>query len=155
MSVEIKKTNKYSKFKRQTGNRELSQSNLISLEKKVIEKNMLCYNPILVNSDYEVIDGQHRLEVAKRNGFEISFIVVPHLGLKETMGINTTGSKWTNVDFLKSYVDQEVPQYLVFKDFMDDYNFLSLSQCLFLLTGKTECKPFKEGNLLIKNQILQ
>lgn len=71
---QVQKTNDYLKFKILKGNRPLDRYHLRKLKESIEANNHLNLHPIIVNQDYEVIDGQHRLEAAKMLGVDIFFI---------------------------------------------------------------------------------
>ena len=148
-SVRIMKTKDYLMFKKQTGNRVLDNPNLKDLRAKIENNNLLDYHPIIVSHDMEVIDGQHRLEVASEEGLEISYIVIPNMNkLEVTRSINTTGKKWTLQNFLDSYASSNHPKYVFFKELMEKNKALTISKVLFMLTnGKCEASEFREGKL--------
>jgi hypothetical protein len=71
---QIQKTMDYSIFNKMEGNRHLDRFHLKKLTAAIKEDNQLEVHPIIVNKDFCVIDGQHRLEAAKALGYEIFFI---------------------------------------------------------------------------------
>src|SRR5690348_12851099 len=71
---QIQKTNDYQIFKKMDGNRNLDRFHLRKLSSSIQKDNQLSVHPIIVNKDFYVIDGQHRLEVAKSLGLEIFYV---------------------------------------------------------------------------------
>lgn len=71
---EIAKTTEYEIFKKMDGNRHLDRYHLKKLRSAIEQDNQLNVHPIIVNKDFYVIDGQHRLEVAKQLNCEIFYI---------------------------------------------------------------------------------
>ena len=71
---QIQKTTDYQIFKRMDGNRNLDRFHLKKLSSAIERDNQLNVHPIIVNKDFYIIDGQHRLEVAKSLGIEIFYI---------------------------------------------------------------------------------
>ena len=146
-------TNDYSIFKTQQGNRDLLCSDIKRVEKKILENNLLCYHPILVSKDYFVIDGQHRLEVAKRNNLDIYFIIMDSDScLKTTQSINTTGKPWTVKDFLKCYVSLGVESYIEFNNILNKFKFLTISQLIDIAAirnNKSKSENFKDGTMVL------
>ena len=126
--IVIKTTRLYDIFNVQKGNRPVLDSDVKKVEDKILSENLLAYHPILVGPDMEVIDGQHRLEVARRAGLEISFIMMDKVrGLKTTQVVNTTGKPWRSMDFLNSYCELKNENYIRFKEVLEEYDFLSIS----------------------------
>jgi len=151
-SVKILQTSDYDQFKTQDGNRPLLKNDLIKIEKKILDNNLLRYHPILVSKEFEIIDGQHRLEVARRNSLTISFIVMTEdSSLRTTQSVNTTGKPWTVRDFLNSYIALNQQEYIKFNEYLERYKFLTVGQLIDLgsvrraSAQKTEC--FRDGDL--------
>ncbi len=71
---QIEKTKDYSIFKFLKGNRPLNRAHLKKLKASIEKNNHLNLHPIVVNQNYEIIDGQHRLECAKQLNVHIFFI---------------------------------------------------------------------------------
>jgi hypothetical protein len=70
----VEKTKDYSIFKYLLGNRPINKAHLKKLKSSIEKNNHLNLHPIVVNQNYEIIDGQHRLECAKELGIDIFFI---------------------------------------------------------------------------------
>lgn len=60
-------TDKYSIFRRLSGNRDVKEARVKKIMRS-IEKVGYIPNPIIVNENMEVVDGQGRLEAVKRLG---------------------------------------------------------------------------------------
>lgn len=71
---QIQRTSNYSIFKKMEGNRHLDKNHLKKLTETIRRDNQLNVHPIIINRDFFVIDGQHRLEAAKSLGLEIFYI---------------------------------------------------------------------------------
>lgn len=69
-------------------------------------------SPIIVNEYMVVIDGQHRLEHAKKAGVPIEYIVKPGLTEHDIVRMNTTQRPWSLLNFIESYANQGSEQYV-------------------------------------------
>src|ERR1700742_2697053 len=69
----IKSTNDYTIFKKSPSNRDIEDPHVRSIMASISIKDMLHLRPILVNSNMEVLDGQHRLEAARRLNAKIYY----------------------------------------------------------------------------------
>lgn len=132
--MQIAKTTEYKIFKKIATNRELDKFHLFNLTKAIIKKNLLAENPIIVNSKMEVIDGQHRLEVAKNNNLEVYYIVSDQVMEEDIRLLNTVNRNWHLTDYLDSYIKQQKPGYLYLKDYTEKTG-LSLSNAMLILGG--------------------
>lgn len=129
----IYESNDYNKFKFILGNRGLDPRNLMVIENS-IKKNGYILNPIKVNKNFEVIDGQHRLYVLKKLNLPVHYFIDENAILRDVQTHNTS-VKWTRKDFLKSYVDLKQPEYIKFNEFWAKYKDIGFSNCLKLATG--------------------
>lgn len=154
--VEILTTKDLNIFKFQTGNRKLNTSNIKDLKSKIKNKNLLKYHPLIITEDFQIIDGQHRLQVAKDEGLEVSFIIVPdENSIETTRVINTAGRKWTMDDFLESYAESGNEQYVWMKNMKKTYSMFSTPKMLYMATnGKCKPKDFKEGNFTCADKFM-
>jgi len=156
--IKIMVTRDHSIFKSQKGNRAVCQKDVDKIEAKILADNLLRFHPILVNDYLEVIDGQHRLEVAKKHGLFISYIVMDNKAdLSTTQKINTTTKLWRVKDFLQSYVSLNYKEYVYFQSIMNEFKFLTISQLIDISSiGRSKegskTTAFKEGNMSIPNK---
>lgn len=75
-------TDDLTKFKVLDGNRKIKESHRQELIAS-IDKHGFIMNPIIVNENFEVIDGQTRLAACKELGVPVYYIVVPKIGIDE------------------------------------------------------------------------
>lgn len=142
MTTQIQSTTDYDKFKIIEGNRNIYAKHLMDLTISIVRKNMLAENPIIVNEKMEVIDGQHRLEVARNNNLPVYYVVSKGAGLNEVTALNSNLKKWTNVDFLASYALTGNENYIWMKTFIED-NDISLSVGMVLVYGSDRPDSYK------------
>jgi hypothetical protein len=152
----IYKTKKYNIFKKQKGNRQVKPNDFQSLHNKVEARDMLKYFPVLVNDKYEIIDGQHRVEVAEALGLTVFYMIVPDADLVTTKDINVTGKKWTREDFLNSYIELGNKHYIEIDKFLKSCdNRYSIATAVYLFTGRNDnnaSKKFIEGEFVITKE---
>lgn len=114
------KTKQYSNFKSLIGNREITPARIKKVEKSV-EKIGWVPSRLVVNEKNEVIDGQCRLEVAKKNGFTVYVDVVNGLGVEDCRSMNENNSKWQIRDYIHSYAEDGIQDFVyieqLFKEF--------------------------------------
>lgn len=132
--VIVSGTMDYDTFHFIRGNRVIRPGHVSRLVASISEINLLPWNPITVNEDLQILDGQHRLLAAKKLGLPIYYIVMPFGGLREVQMYNTNKSNWTMEDFLESHITQGNSEYKYLKEFAIKYN-LTYSNALRLLAG--------------------
>jgi len=131
--MKLQKTIRYSKFRKIRGNRALNKKYLSALAESIKDHNMLEQNPIMVNERMEVLDGQHRLNVAKLLDIPIYYLAVPTGSLREIQLLNTHQRRWTLYNFLDSWVERGKKDYIYIKGFCERTG-VSLSIAIWLLS---------------------
>lgn len=131
---QVNSTNDYSKFKNLQGNRHVNKLHVNRLKESFRKAYLL--TPIVVNQDYEIIDGQHRYEAAKQMNLPINFIICNDYSLKEVQLLNTNMKNWKKEDYLKAYCDLNFPEYLKFELFMQMFPELGIASCETILTNR-------------------
>jgi hypothetical protein len=130
---QVNQTNDYTKFKTLKGNRNVNKLHIKRLQKSFKQSYLL--SPIIINQNYEIIDGQHRFEAAKAENLPINFILCNDYGLTEVQLLNTNMKNWKKEDYLNAYCDLGYKNYLIFRNFMRKYPDFGIAACEVLLTG--------------------
>lgn len=95
----VKKTFEYDLFKKIEWNRAIDDNNFNKLLKENKKNFQLHKFPIIVTTDYKIIDGQHRFEVSKRLNAPIYFIVDgKDYSFSKVHSVNKAGKKHTLKD---------------------------------------------------------
>jgi hypothetical protein len=152
VSNQVHTTTDYFLFKPIDGNR---NKNLLHLNrlKKSIEENYL-FTVIIVNENYEIIDGQHRFEVIKELGLPLNYIICNGYKLREVQILNATSKVWNADDYLEGYCKLGYPDYITYRKFKNKYN-LEHNATMRLLSsqGGSDTKQFHEGKFVIKDYL--
>lgn len=69
-------------------------------------------SPVIVNEHMVVIDGQHRVEHAKKAGVPVEYIIKPGLNEHDIVRMNTTQRKWNMLNYIESYANQGSEEYV-------------------------------------------
>ncbi len=144
----------YSLFKDFNGNRNVNKIHLKRLQKSMEEEYLKI--PIIVNENYEIIDGQHRYLACKELKLPIFFIKIKGYGLKQIQRINSNVKQWSFNDYLSTYADEELPEYIKVRKFINKYEF-GQNESLAMLLGYTNLtnenirKKFEAGEFKIKD----
>jgi len=96
MKQEINHTTNYNLFTKIIGNREINQQNIQRIQESVEVIGM--HTPMMVNNNYGIIDGQHRLQVAKQLKIPISYYINSDFK-EENIHELQVSKKWTALDF--------------------------------------------------------
>ena len=116
----INVTRDYEQFKLLKGNRAVTSQRKEKIKNSILEVGYVT-SPILVNENMEIIDGQGRFEVLKELNMPIEYIVHPGISLKECIAMNVNQTSWKLQDYIKSYADAGVPDYVRLQDLIDSY----------------------------------
>jgi len=148
-------TNVYKKFKRLTGNRDVNRSHVNAL-KRSIQQNPegIKFNPILVNDQMEVIDGQHRLKALEELKLPVYFIKAPNLTILDTQRLNSNSKQWNFMDYAKSFAEFGNENYKTYLDMrsLGVCNSHSILVEYLSLYQPISTKIFKNGALLIPDK---
>ena len=147
----VYQTTDYSKFKKLLGNRKV----LLRRKAKILKSiNEIGYvrNPIIVNENYEIIDGQGRLEALKELGLPIEYVIAESTGLEECVGLNLGQTNWRPIDYVESYAELGVDGYVRFLECLGAHNGISLQVLYGVATntinvGGAGTKCLKNGEL--------
>lgn len=111
-------TEDYSIFKKQVGNRELKRvEDLKKTIKYINGSEYPFYSPIIVNDDFEVIDGQHRLQICIELQTKVEFIVRGGLNILDTLDMNRVANAWDLEEIVTNGINMEIPLYLKAQEF--------------------------------------
>jgi hypothetical protein len=145
------KTKDYSIFKIREDNRPIEKAHVKKLIESIDKKNLLETNPIIVNTELEVIDGQHRLEAAKFLKIPVYYQIIHNYDIHDMRLLNVSKS-WGLKEHFEFYCKNEFPEYLNLKEFIEK-NKLSLS--IAMKITNTELRKgmalFKEGKYIFNN----
>jgi hypothetical protein len=116
----IKKTNDYNIFKNLSFNKEKHKSHLNALKVCIEKENLLHLHPILVNHKMEVIDGQHRLEVARELGLDVYYIE-SQLSYNHIISSNSINKKISTKDIIKFWgLKDQIKDYLKLREWITE-----------------------------------
>jgi hypothetical protein len=156
-SVRIYWTTDYGRFKWKKGNRDLNERKINKIKKSVQNGlDLFKYNPILVNEQMYIIDGQHRFTVCQQMKLNVYYVIVPDFSLRMIAEMNNNTTKWNSRDFLGCYMDVGIDDYTRLHEFVNDHH-LTLSVAINLLhTGKVNGggghagDAFKDGKFEVR-----
>lgn len=145
--METKSTLDYDLFKVITSNREVDERHVNRLVDAIGKKNMLHLNPIICNENYDLIDGQHRLEAARRLGCEIFYVMDGAVTKSDIATINSNSKNWNVIDYVNYFTIEKKPGFDHLSAFLSDNPLIPPSTALSMLStdGKRNTSSLKEG----------
>lgn len=103
-TVEIHATKEYGKFRLLEGNRVVDEKKVKRLMRLMeINGNLTKDWPVVINGNWEVMDGQHRIEALKRLKWEVFYEIKQDLTLQDVRAINVGHHNWSWLDYAESY----------------------------------------------------
>lgn len=152
--AEVFQTKNYDLFTNIEGNRNLNMIHLNRL-KKSIQDNYL-FTCLIVNENYEIIDGQHRFEALKELELPINYVMIRGYNLKHVQILNQNSRSWQMDDFIDAYVKLGYKDYLIYQQFQQKYGLSHTVTYALLLNTTTSLKSetkkhFGRGLFKVKN----
>lgn len=146
----IYETTNYELFHRLEGNRDVINSRKSKI-KTSIEEVGYVLNPIIVNSDMEIIDGQGRFEALKELGMPIYYIVDQNAGVRECLAMNMNQTNWRTTDYALMYAETGNQNYARFMALSKRYPDIPMDTLIgaaqnVIITGST-AKFIRTGKL--------
>jgi hypothetical protein len=155
-------TTDYSIFSHILGQRSVNKNHVGKLIDSIKRDDRLKYKPIEVKELYienkkslAIIDGQHRLEAAKKLNKEIYYFINEN-PYEMAIADNQIQKKWGLEDYLNYYCEKKFTEYLKFKNLMEKYD-CSLQFIFVLISGRKFdlSDKFKRGNIKIPTSVIE
>ena len=146
-------TKDYSIFKRLVGNRDIPETRISKIVESIQTIGWV-HNPIIVNENMEVIDGQGRLTALQRLKMPVEYIIAEGAGNKECIYMNMNMVNWKLPDFIKSYAEQGNENYQRLLTLMEKYaggNLDIISTAVYRVS-KSKHRDIKQGTLQLTEE---
>ena len=146
----IWETDDYDQFEFWESNRKVGRNK--DLEESILKNNKLKFNPIQVDDDKYVVDGQHRLDICRKHSLPVYYVVDEHA---EESDIKTLQSarNWHQKDFMHHYAVLGSKTYQFMKDMLSKH-YISVTTFIraFANTNGKESvsKLFRDGDMKLK-----
>lgn len=152
----IQSTSNYAQFKSLTNNRNISPRHVEDIKIAIEETgNLTKVVPVLVNENYQIIDGQHRFMACQELGMPVYFTMVQGLNIDHARSMNVLQRNWLVSDFAESYANAGNINYKRYLD-LKSYGFnhsITLASTLNTTTERQNMfKRFKSGDLEISKE---
>lgn len=120
----VYETTDYEKFKFLNQNRNVDTARIDKIISSMQEK--LLKTEILVNKNFEIIDGQHRYCALRKLGLPIRYVIDPEAGIEDCRRMNQYNKSWMIQDWVLSWAecdDEETAKnYKNLMQCINDYN---------------------------------
>ena len=144
-------TTDYTRFKKTRGNRPVDEAHVAQLKKLIADKDL--YDPIRVNKNMEVIDGQHTLEARKQLDLKVPYIVMDSDDPLDVARLNTGRKNWSMENYLNQHCARNKMDYKICRNKMQQYG-IAVAEMVVLLLKQTSLwsrisEDFKTGKFVI------
>ena len=149
----VYRTNDHTRFKKINGNRAVNKLHLNRLIESINNDDLTHAVPIVVNEQFEIIDGQHRFDACLFLNKPIYYIIVQG-SLKEVQILNQNSKNWKSEDYIEGYCDLNMPEYIWLNAFMKENKFSAeIAALISTKNNSGNISMFiKSGNLKISNR---
>lgn len=151
---EIKSTKDYNLFQTYESNRALRPKHVDTLAADKTFPDKFCTSPIVVNSNYYIIDGQHRFSAAVKLKIPIYYIIDPTASEDDIRIRNSQLKAWDGLEFVRFYSNKN-KSYQIFLDIKEKHylNKSIITAGILKICGMRRIKffyEFKNGKLNIE-----
>lgn len=152
--IKIIESSDYDKFKYVGANRKLNEHHVLALMDSIAHKNLLSIQPCLISGAGEIIDGQHRIEAAKRLNTPFYYIIADQLDHQDILNLNNVQLGWGNFDFINFYTIKKHPSYIILSELLEKYYpELTLAKILLVVSsnGHNSVQFLRDGKVDVEN----
>lgn len=118
-SLKIYQTQDYDQFKFFDENREIKNNR--ELEKIIKRNNKLHLHPIIVSPDMEIMDGQHRWKIAKKNNLHLFFVIDESAHVHDIKDMNQARLNWSDKAYVRHFAKRGKGNYIFLKECCEKY----------------------------------
>ena len=115
-TISVSSTTDYGQFKHLPCNRMVNQSNINAITNEIRQRGQ--QQPIIVNEQYEIIDGQHRLEACKNLKIAVQYIKRKGATIEDVISTNIVGKKWCIEDYIHRFATEGKQDYIDLLEFV-------------------------------------
>lgn len=145
--VQIYVTKDYARFSLSPTNRDICAKHVTRLVRSISERNLLSFNPIIVDKDLCVIDGQHRLKAAEILQIPIYYRIISNASNDCARLMSSNSKTWTLLDTLKYYSQIGAEAYVQWKQLVDDHPLLKTTVLAIACVNSQDRVVFREGRV--------
>lgn len=131
----VYETKNYDKFVFYEWNRDIQQSTLNKIHKSVMEHGWKI-EPIIVNEEMGIIDGQHRFTYAKEHQLPIYYVIIKGLTKDDCQIMNSVRTSWKTTDYINFYAIQGNQNYSNLMILDTTYKDFNLGVIVYATSGK-------------------
>lgn len=137
-------SDEYDTFKYMELNRVIDPTHVDELVKSIAQENVL--NPIIVNKNKEIIEGQHRFEALKQLSLPIRYVIEPDANEDTCILLNQADRNWGILDYVHRHAKSGKIDYIRIESVCFELD-LTIARALRLAGKDTKMHAVKSGEL--------
>ncbi len=137
-------TSNYNLFNFKIENRGISRMKIKLLKENFKTFGYCAQYPILVDENFNIIDGQHRFVACKELGLEIVYEFSQNKSNEYMRSLNIASSNWELSDYINSYCNEGRETFVNFVNFKNK-NKLTVTNALIIFFENAKPKEIREG----------
>ena len=162
IKIEIEYSQDYELFSLYPNNRPIKQAWVSKLVDNIKKKDL--HQPIQVNDEFQILDGQHRFFAYKKLNLPVPYFITKVLTESDIANLNSTTSRWSDKDYLHYWVGKEIDEernsngktnhgdYRTAEWFIDKYKLgVHFSVLLLTTVANINSSGFTEGTMKVQN----
>ena len=149
LDVIVFSTCEHDMFSLDETNRPIDWDHVQELYDAIEAKNLLHLCPMIVSSEFVVLDGQHRLKAAEGLEVPIYYIISDDMSIEDVPIVTSRLKNWKREDVLHHYCARGFPEYLKLRDFAEEHPRIRLNTIIGLCTyrdSKVVSRSFIDGS---------
>lgn len=143
--VQVFETTDYDMFGLKKCNRIVDEKHVEKLKKRIEHNNLMHINPILVDENMEIVDGQHRFWALVQLGLPIIYQIVEDYKDEMLIELNCSQKNWKAQDYIKYYAEHCIKDFVLFKQTLEDTGFTPYQVAKIT---KTDLRDVKKGKIV-------
>lgn len=147
-NIKIYSSTDYDKFSLIRSNRPVDYDRVNRMVKAINEgHSYFGYYPALVNTDFEIVDGQHRHAAARLTQTRFHYILTHGFQMEDAARAVSNTKGWKMSDWLHHYSELGFPEYEAIHNFWNEFSWLPISKVIELCsTRKYTAAIFNGGH---------
>ena len=117
---QVYSTANYDAFKILNGNRSVLEPRKRMIMKSIKERGWI-RNPIIINENMEIIDGQGRFEALKEMSIPVEFVLHERATIDDCIALNIKQKNWGNLDYIHCYAETGNKEYILLEKLIEEY----------------------------------
>lgn len=126
----------YQKFQVLKGNRLIKENK--ELEQSIRESGILV--PVEVNENFEILDGQVRVKIAKKLKIPVPYRIAAGLTIDDVIDLNSTTKNWNVSDYIRKYTVEGKASYVKLSRLLREFAQVPTSSLIAAAMGYTKVR---------------